>query len=98
MHLDHRRHDVYGVRQVWDRRNASDCDNNTGATIWVASAVNNGATPDYRGKLLGYSQVFLTGEDSAVGLPLLQLSPVLSGMAGEPVRRRHHPLIALRQI
>ena len=53
MHLDHRRHDVYGVRQVWDRRNASDCDNNTGATIWVASAVNNGATPDYRENFLG---------------------------------------------
>ena len=87
MRLDHRRRDVYAVRQVCDSRNAFVCDTNIGATLWEAIAVNNnGATPDYRVELLRYSQVLVTGEGRAVSPPLLQLFPVLSGVVGEPVR------------
>jgi|Marorgknorr_s2lv_1036017.scaffolds.fasta_scaffold41616_2 hypothetical protein len=98
MRLDHRGRDVYGVRQVCDSRNASDCDTNIGATLWVAITVNNSASPDDSVKLLGYSQVLVTGKGSAVGAPLLQLFPVLFGVVGKPVRGRHHLLTALRQI
>jgi len=84
--LDYRRRDVYGVRQVCDSPNASACDTNIGATLWVAIAANNGAPQNIVSNFMGILRYWSQGKGMPLEPRLLQLFPVSSGMVGEPVR------------